>query len=336
MTLTRIRRNDIDSNAMLYKNLKTPTHFKELKRQIYGYSKKITKFEYENNYRYNMRADIAAVIVTYNRLEYLKKVVLGVLQQNIKISEIIIVNNGSTDETSEWLAEQHGITVIEQDNVGGAGGFYTGMKYAYEKGYEWIWIMDDDVLPEKDCLQNLLDGFDENTIRNTLRFSLSGSPYVNDTISYNFNNPFKSMWKEIVSDSYFNNDHYECDGPTFEGALFNRKVINKIGFPRKELFIFADDTEYFVRAKRAGFRIIVRTKAKMTRLIDPTETAASFTWKHYYMIRNTMVLDMIYGNLPVRLLRPLAYLAKWLIRSKKVEDIKVVLKAYKDSLKFTE
>jgi len=278
-----------------------------------------------------MKTDTAAVIVSYNRLEYLKKVVEGVMYQNYKLSEIIVVNNGSTDGTSEWLSAQHGITDIEQENVGGAGGFYTGMKYAYDKGYEWIWIMDDDVLAEKDCLQNLLSGFDDNTIRNTLRFSLSGVPYVNDTISYNFSNPFKSLWREIVKESDFNNGHYECEGPTFEGALLNRKVIQKIGLPLKDFFIFADDTEYFIRAKRAGFKIIVNTKAKMRRLIDPVETGKSFTWKHYYMIRNIIVLDLLYGNLPVKFLRPLAYLAKWLLKAQNLKDVKTVFKAYKDS-----
>jgi GT2 family glycosyltransferase len=283
-----------------------------------------------------MKNNSAAVIVTYNRLEYLKKVVQSIKQQEHKLSEIIIVNNGSTDGTSQWLSAQQGITVIQQENVGGAGGFHTGMKYAFDKGYEWIWIMDDDVIPEKSCLRALLEGFDENTIRNTLRYSTNGKPYINDTISYNFKNPFKSLWKRIVNEADFDKDFYECEGPTFEGSLFNRKVIERIGLPRKEFFIFADDTEYFIRAKRAGFRIIVNTKAKMKRLIGPITLDTSFTWKHYYMIRNIIALDLLYGNFPVKLLRPLAYLGKWLLRVKRFEDIKTVLNAFMDAYKLTE
>ena len=74
--------------------------------------------------------NIIAVVVTYNRMELLKRNI-RCLQQNKPISSIVIVNNGSTDGTTEWLAAQEGLTVINQTNVGGAGGFYTGIQYAY-------------------------------------------------------------------------------------------------------------------------------------------------------------------------------------------------------------
>ena len=92
--------------------------------------------------------NIIAVVVTYNRMELLKRNI-RCLQQNKPISSIVIVNNGSTDGTTEWLAAQEGLTVINQTNVGGAGGFYTGIQYAYQAGADWIWCMDDDVFPRR-------------------------------------------------------------------------------------------------------------------------------------------------------------------------------------------
>ena len=86
--------------------------------------------------------NIIAVVVTYNRMELLKRNI-RCLQQNKPISSIVIVNNGSTDGTTEWLAAQEGLTVINQTNVGGAGGFYTGIQYAYQAGADWIWCMDE-------------------------------------------------------------------------------------------------------------------------------------------------------------------------------------------------
>lgn len=47
---------------------------------------------------------IIAVVVTYNRLSLLKRN-LDCLRQNKPLSSIIVVNNGSTDGTAEWLAE---------------------------------------------------------------------------------------------------------------------------------------------------------------------------------------------------------------------------------------
>lgn len=61
--------------------------------------------------------NIIAVVVTYNRIELLKRTV-RCLQQNKPVSSIVVVNNGSTDATAEWLKTQSGLTVINQANVG--------------------------------------------------------------------------------------------------------------------------------------------------------------------------------------------------------------------------
>ena len=99
---------------------------------------------------------IAAVVVTYNRCDCLKQCVPALKAQTV-LSDIIIVDNGSTDGTKAYLDTlAKDITVIHQDNLGGAGGFYTGTKYAFDKGYDWIWMMDDDGLPDKFQLENLI------------------------------------------------------------------------------------------------------------------------------------------------------------------------------------
>ena len=75
---------------------------------------------------------IIAVVVTYNRRELLKRNI-GCLRQNTPLHSIVVVNNGSTDGTKEWLDEQTDLRVIHQENVGGSGGFYTGIRYAFQE-----------------------------------------------------------------------------------------------------------------------------------------------------------------------------------------------------------
>lgn len=274
-------------------------------------------------------AKIYIVVVTYNRLNYLKELIDALKKQTQKYSEIVVVNNSSTDGTKEWLSTQKDIKVINQDNLGGAGGFHTGMKYSYENSAEWIWIMDDDVIPVPNCLEVLLSSEDKNLIRAAFRLNPDGKPSYNDAISYNLNNPFSSFWKEILSEKHLNKNIIYATGATFEGVLFNREVINKIGLPIKEYFIFADDTEYFIRAEKAGFRIAIFRDAILNRKLNPAQYV-DFSWKHYYVIRNQIATDVIHGTLFVRLIRPWIYLLKWLFKAKKTSDYRAVIKAFID------
>jgi len=110
---------------------------------------------------------VIAVIVTYNRQKLLSNCVTALKNQTRKVDNILVINNGSTDETSNWLKKQKTIEHISQENVGSAGGFYTGIKTAFEKGYNWIWLMDDDGFPKEDALEKLLeDDTEELLLRN--------------------------------------------------------------------------------------------------------------------------------------------------------------------------
>ena len=73
---------------------------------------------------------VIAVVVTYNRQFLLEQCIDALKKQTCKIDKILVINNGSTDKTEAWLRGQPGIEFITQQNLGGAGGFYTGIKTA--------------------------------------------------------------------------------------------------------------------------------------------------------------------------------------------------------------
>ena len=86
---------------------------------------------------------VATVVVTYNRKELLLENIKSLMQQTkFKEQDIIIIDNNSTDGTYDAL-HQH---IANKDiiycntgaNLGGAGGFNYGMRYAVEAGYEFV------------------------------------------------------------------------------------------------------------------------------------------------------------------------------------------------------
>ncbi|MEZ4723848.1 MAG: glycosyltransferase [Candidatus Kapaibacterium sp.] len=273
---------------------------------------------------------IAAIVITFNRLELLKKTIDGLRKQTHKIDELIVVNNGSNDGTSEWLKENDDIFVVTQDNVGSSGGQYTAFNTAYERGHEWIWAMDDDVVPRPDCLSHLVANIAANKVVAPLRYSLDGTPFINDTIEFNLTNPFANIWKRLLKKEDLVNEIIPATGLTFEGPMFHRSLIEKIGLPEKKFFIFADDSEYMIRAKKAGFSSYIITKANLDRMLDAPDLNKEFSWKNYYIIRNIIAIDVLHGCPAVRVLRPFAYLISWLRKANSKSDRQTVIKAFKD------
>ncbi len=275
------------------------------------------------------RNDIAVGIVTFNRLELLKKVIGGLRKQTVSPGSIYVINNSSSDGTEKWLAEQDDLIVITQDNLGSSGGQWRSVKEIYEAGYEWIWIMDDDVVPVPNCLEKLIEGMQKHEVRAPQRFGHDGLVYINDTIKFNMTKPFKTMWLQIFSEDLHKDNLIPCEGITFEGPIFHRSLVKKIGLPAKDFFIFADDTEYMMRVHTIGYKTFLVRDARLDRLL-PLPDDNVFGWKHYYIIRNTMILDVLYGSTSVRLIRPFLYLFKWLIKSKSLKNVATCFRAFKD------
>lgn len=252
--------------------------------------------------------NIIAVVVTYNRRELLKRNI-ACLRLNTPVSSIVVVNNGSTDGTGAWLDEQEDLTVVHQENVGGSGGFYRGIQYAYQAGADWIWCMDDDVFPRPDCMEYLLPYTHEPGVGILApRRLMAGQIFTNDFQKVNLSNPFASMYQQKLKKQVVNGPVDIC-GTAFEGLCISRKAVAEIGLPNKELFIFCDDTDYCLRAVLAGFRILyipsaLMDKEKFFSNDNWEERSRKKKWKRFYQVRNSTYLNHHYGrNWWVRYLR---------------------------------
>ena len=104
--------------------------------------------------------NIVAIIVTFNRKELLGEAIEALCSQTIQSFDIMVVDNASTDGTKEYISSYVNNGTIQYfntgKNIGGAGGFHFGMKKALMENYDYIWLMDDDTIPDKDCLENLM------------------------------------------------------------------------------------------------------------------------------------------------------------------------------------
>lgn len=203
--------------------------------------------------------NITAVVVTFNRLSLLKECIAGLKRQTVPLQEIIVVNNGSSDGTAEWLAEEQGLHIITQANLGGAGGQHTGIGRAMERGADWIWLMDDDAEPYPDALEKLLPYLDRRRVAAVANTVIDNDGRICEV--------HRGKWDYRGINTHFGcrplplaeyaKPSVEVGYATFVGIMVNAKAVEQIGLPKKELFLHFDDIEYSLRLGRYGHILLV-------------------------------------------------------------------------------
>ncbi len=249
---------------------------------------------------------VSAIVVTYNRLALLKECVDAIRNQTHRPNAIIVVNNSSTDGTLEWLNQQDDIKVITQENSGSAGGQYTGMKTAFDDGYDWIWTLDDDGKPVHDTLQLLMGNASKDVgVLHPLVFSPDDPNIFSFGCWVKENDHFKlyKTYQEFL-DKYKDAKTLISIGTPFNGSLFNRAVVEKYGLPKKELFIWGEESEYLTRLKKYDVKSIVVCDAKFyhphnPKIYDMLSMEKKDWWKLYYYFRNDIEIISLFHKSPM-------------------------------------
>ena len=251
---------------------------------------------------------VAVVVVTHNRADLLGRMLDALVLQTHPIAAVIVVDNASGDHTPQVLAkiEDGGdlpLTMIRsEENVGGAGGFRIGMETAYAGGWDRIWLMDDDVVPAPDCLAVLMDVDAEHSdCLMCVREDLDGNLVEKSATTFDLRNPLAIKPKtSSVETTYGTREAMpplaEIEVVAFEGLLVRREVVAAVGLPDAEFFIFYDDADFALRARKAGFRIWAVRDAVLVRQLPFSQRHALDTWKGFYMYRNLFVVHFRHGE----------------------------------------
>jgi rhamnopyranosyl-N-acetylglucosaminyl-diphospho-decaprenol beta-1,3/1,4-galactofuranosyltransferase len=200
----------------------------------------------------NSTTRVAAVVVTFNRKILLGRCLDALLGQMRPVDRIIVIDCCSTDGTSDFLKsggylDKIGLEYVQlSENVGGAGGFYEGMKRAYEYGYDWIWAMDDDCSPSRAALELLLNAGERNPP------AVYGPRNVDAVTG-------SELWYHWPDGKA--KDLMPVRSIAFNGLFVPRAAVTAAGLPFRDFRICADDVEYCQRAREKGYQTIIVTQA---------------------------------------------------------------------------
>lgn len=235
---------------------------------------------------------IAVVLVTFNRIDCLKKALKLYETQTLLPSYIIVVNNCSSDGTKEylisWKSNENGIKklVVNLDkNIGGAGGFGTGIDLAKKLNIDWIWISDDDAYPEKNTLEVLKNKF--------CQYPETGAFFTSVINNEQIDTSHRRRVKKNISGIHFVPvdkreycDDFSIDQGSYVGMMVKKDIILDVGSTRRDFFIYYDDTEHTTRISKKYSMLCV----PCARVHHNVTVSSEFNWKNYYGFRNSLIL----------------------------------------------
>lgn len=295
---------------------------------------------------------LVAVVVTYNRLDKLKKVIGQLLLE--PCDAVVVVDNGSTDGSREWLKEQgdsHTLldVVHTERNLGGAGGFELGFRRAFDVHQaDWLVCMDDDARPEPGALAQFLsenlDGID----------GAAAAVYYPDGEICEMNRPTRNpFWHfflfvktlfsgsqafHVSDEDYRSSSRRGIDVTSFVGFFVRRSVVEKCGYPDGCLFIYGDDVLYTMTLSAAGKSLAFLPSVRFTHECSaPDRNHELFKplWKGYYAYRNRMLTYRKAMGFLFWFLLPL-FLLKWSLDSRHYpsprQHFRVMVRAVRDGL----
>lgn len=219
------------------------------------------------------------VIPVLNQLKYTAQCVESLLAQGVRAGDILVIDNASTDDTPQWLA-QHPELGQQRNHVNlGCGGAWTqGALLALNA--EWVVLLNNDVLAGPRAIDAMLDAAEREDLRVVSPALLEGA---DDYGFARFAPDYLGKMAGTVRRGWF---HGVC-------FAVHRSVFERIGFPDTDRRLGGhEDLEYLVRCERAGIPVgtvgdaVFHHFGSITQKAIKKETGAkSLGDRHYFYAR---------------------------------------------------
>ncbi len=231
---------------------------------------------------------VSIIIVNWNGIEDTKLCLKHTHEQSYPHIEIIVVDNGSTDDSLDYLREYRGIKLVENSkNLGFSGGHIAGYKAA--KG-EYILLLNNDAVMDNDYVKNAVSSMQTDKKIG----ALGGRAYLwdaenklfdttNEFYSYQNINPVTAEGIFARSDEGVLQEVNNVSGSC---VMVRRSAVDKVGYLHDPFFAYYEESDLFARMKRAGYKIVYHPKLAIWHANGKTANRKAPTFAYYMMMRN--------------------------------------------------
>lgn len=293
-----------------------------------------------------IKNNTVAVVVTYNRRNLVIKCIDAILSQEGASCDIIIIDNGSKDGTQQAIKSTYEDLVDSrlryyntEKNLGGAGGFNRGIKIAVCEGYEYIWVMDDDVIPDKDALVKLFEA--DQRLQGKWGI-LSSYAYWMDGSPCKANIQKKGLFT-FLRESDYKKELVRVKMASFVSMFVKSSVVRIVGLPIADYFIYTDDYEFSSRISRLYPVYVVPVSKVLHEMmsnqkVNIVRDSSDRLYRYNYLYRNDVhcYKQSGVGGWAYLLLKFIYTLIRLVMFEKdyKSYKVKVLINGYKEGLRF--
>ncbi|MEA2098434.1 MAG: glycosyltransferase family 2 protein [Patescibacteria group bacterium] len=291
-----------------------------------------------------MQKEVYIIVLNWNGKEDTLECLKSLEKINYSNYKIIVVDNGSEDDSVFEIKKQFSnIKIIEnKKNLGFSGGNNVGIKYAISNGAHYVLLINNDTTVEKDFLSELVKKGESDEKIGVLgsKIYFHSEPnriwFAGGKVNW-----LKNKGTHIGLDQIDNRQYdkaEEMDYLTGCCLLIKREVIEKIGVLAEDYFLYYEDTDFSLRAKNAGYKIVYVPKSKIYHKISRSIKPGSSSYVYYHS-RNGLVMAKRTGSLlskivlcPYCIFLFLKQIIKIIFIPQKKEWALAVLKGEKDFL----
>lgn len=261
---------------------------------------------------------VGIVVLNYNGWENTLKCIESLKRSRkyFKEVEIIVVDNNSTDGSQTHLAKLGDVSLIlNNENLGYSGGNNIGIKSALTSKCDYVLIINNDTYIDELFLKNIFKSKERDAISSPKIYFAPGFEFHKDR--YLKTDLGKVIWyaggqidwSNIIGmhigvdevDAGQFNEKKKIDFATGACMLVKKEVFEKIGMFDEKYFLYLEDMDFCVRAKKAGFGITFIPQAKVWHINAASSGGSGSRLQDYYITRNRLLFAFKFAKLKTRL-----------------------------------
>lgn len=234
---------------------------------------------------------VGIVICNYNKVDCVLECIQCILESRFQDFDLYVVDNASTDQSVAEIRKHYPqvTLLINEENLGGSGGFNKGLREVYAKGYPYLMCVDNDALLDENAIGSLYEFLEDHP-----EVGMAGSKIYHTEApeliqQYGQKIDFEYFCTEVphlnrIEDGTMP-DYLYVDCVAACSLMVRRSTIGQIGFMPEENFLYWDDTEWCHKCNLAGMKVASVGRSKALHAMGAKKESEN-TFPTYYAWRN--------------------------------------------------